>query len=51
VAYVPTIRTLVDLLVDTSKPGDMLITQGAGDITQIGPAFIEAKRAALSGAK
>ena len=51
VAYVPKIRTLVDLLVDTCKPGDMLITQGAGDITQIGPAFIEAKRAALSGAK
>ena len=46
VAYVPNMRTLVDLLVDTCKPGDMLITQGAGDITQIGPRFIEAKQQA-----
>ena len=46
VAYVPNVRTLVDLLVDTCKPGDMLITQGAGDITQIGPRFIEAKQQA-----
>ena len=45
-AYVPNMRTLVDLLVDTCKPGDMLITQGAGDITQIGPRFIEAKQQA-----
>ena len=46
VAYAPNMRTLVDLLVDTCKPGDMLITQGAGDITQIGPRFIEAKQQA-----
>lgn len=48
VAYVPNVRTLIDLLVETCMPGDMLITQGAGDITQIGPTFIEAKQ--LSGA-
>lgn len=47
-AYVPNARTIIDLLVDTCMPGDMLITQGAGDITQIGPAFIEAKQAAGS---
>ena len=46
VAYVPNPRTLINLLVDTCKPGDMLITQGAGDVTQIGPAYIEAKREA-----
>lgn len=46
VAYVPNVRTLIDLLVEICKPGDMLITQGAGDITQIGPAFIEAKQMA-----
>ena len=26
------------------RPGDLLITQGAGDVTAIGPAFIEAMR-------
>ena len=48
VAYVPNVRALIDLLVETCMPGDMLITQGAGDITQIGPTFIEAKQ--MSGA-
>ena len=31
-------------LVSIVRPGDLLITQGAGDVTQIGPLFIEAMR-------
>ena len=28
------------------RPGDLLITMGAGDVTLVGPAFVEAKREA-----
>ena len=38
------VRELVEDLVDLVRPGDLLITQGAGDVTQIGPLFIEAMR-------
>ena len=31
------------------RPGDLLITQGAGDVTTMGPAFIEAMRAHENG--
>ena len=44
VAYIPNRRELVDELCDVVRPGDLLITQGAGDVTQIGPLFIEAMR-------
>ena len=44
VEYVPNRRKLVEELVDLVRPGDLLITQGAGDVTQIGPLFIEAMR-------
>ena len=44
VAYIPNRRELVDDLVRTVRPGDLLITQGAGDVTQIGPLFLEAMR-------
>ena len=44
VAYVPNRHELVQNLCDTCRPGDLLITQGAGDVTQIGPAFIAAMR-------
>ena len=44
VEYVPNRRKLVEDLVDLVRPGDLLITQGAGDVTQIGPLFIEAMR-------
>ena len=46
VEYVPNRHELVDALVELCRPGDLLITQGAGDVTAIGPAFVEAKRAA-----
>ena len=44
VAYVPNRRQLVEELCDLVRPGDLLITQGAGDVTSMGPAFIEAMR-------
>ena len=44
VEYVPNRRKLVEDLVDLVRPGDLLITQGAGDVTQIGPLFIAAMR-------
>lgn len=42
VAYVPNRRDLVDELCRICRPGDLLITQGAGDVTSLGPAFIAA---------
>ena len=44
VAYVPNRKRLIENLCDLVRPGDLLITQGAGDVTAIGPAFIEAMR-------
>lgn len=44
VRYIPNRHELIQSLCDTCRPGDLLITQGAGDVTQIGPAFIAAMR-------
>ena len=44
VVYVPNRKRLIENLCDLVRPGDLLITQGAGDVTAIGPAFIEAMR-------
>ncbi|OUO34621.1 UDP-N-acetylmuramate--L-alanine ligase [Olsenella sp. An290] len=44
VAYVPNRKALIEGLCDLVRPGDLLITQGAGDVTSVGPAFIEAMR-------
>lgn len=49
VAYVPNRRQLIDDLCELVRPGDLLITQGAGDVTSIGPSFIAAMRARESG--
>lgn len=46
VSFIPNRRELVSHLVSTLEPGDLLITQGAGDITSIGPSFIEARQEA-----
>ena len=43
VNYVPNRRDLIARLVADLKPGDLLITMGAGDVTLVGPAFVEAK--------
>ena len=32
------------------RPGDLLITMGAGDVTLVGPAYVEAKREAVAAA-
>ncbi len=44
VLYVPGRREVVETLCDIVRPGDLLITQGAGDVTAIGPAFVKAMR-------
>ncbi len=43
VNYVPNRRDLIARLVADLRPGDLLITMGAGDVTLVGPAFVEAK--------
>lgn len=42
VSYIPNRKELVEHLCDIVQPGDLVITQGAGDVTQIGPMFIKA---------
>ena len=49
VRYVPNRRELTAALVHDVRPGDLLVTMGAGDVTLVGPAFVEAKREADSG--
>ena len=41
VVYVPTRPELMERLHATLHPGDLLITMGAGDVTQIGPEYLE----------
>ena len=48
VHYVPNRRELTSRLVEDVRPGDLLVTMGAGDVTLVGPAFVEAKREADS---
>lgn len=48
VHYVPNRRKLTSRLVEDVRPGDLLVTMGAGDVTLAGPAFVEAKREADS---
>ncbi len=44
VRYVPSRHELIDELCEICRPGDLLITQGAGDVTGVGPDFIAAMR-------
>lgn len=44
VTFIANRRELVNRLCEACRPGDLLITQGAGDVTSIGPAFIAAMR-------
>jgi UDP-N-acetylmuramate--alanine ligase len=44
VSYIPNRKELVEHLCDVVRPGDLVITQGAGDVTAIGPAFIAQMR-------
>ena len=45
VRYVPNRSEVSQVLKDTCRPGDLLITMGAGDVTNVGPEFIEACQA------
>ena len=47
VRYIPSRRDLIADLLETVHSGDLLITQGAGDVTQIGPMFIRALKERL----
>lgn len=42
VEYVPHRQNVVDALVAKAKPGDLVITMGAGDVTSIGPELLAA---------
>lgn len=44
VTFIANRKEVVRHLCETCRPGDLLITQGAGDITAIGPAFIAARQ-------
>lgn len=43
--YLPKRAEVVDGLLDILKPGDLLITMGAGDVTAIGPQVVSALKA------
>ena len=51
VSFAANPRKLVERLLAVCREGDLLITQGAGDITAIGPAFIEARHEADAAAR
>ena len=51
VSYVPSRRELVDHLLDAVVPGELLMTMGAGDVTMIGPSYLEALRQRLAKAR
>jgi UDP-N-acetylmuramate--alanine ligase len=40
VHYEPAFDTAATLAVDILKPGDLLVTMGAGDVTQLGPEIL-----------
>lgn len=42
VSYIPHRSDAVDAVIDSLKPGDLVITMGAGDVTLIGPQLLEA---------
>ena len=45
VSYMPDRHTVVDHMVKTARPGDLIITMGAGDVTLLGPAIVEGLKA------
>ncbi len=44
VSYIASRHALVDELARTSRPGDLVITMGAGDVSMIGPSLLAALR-------
>ena len=45
VSYMPDRHNVVDHMVKTARPGDLIITMGAGDVTLLGPAIVEGLKA------
>jgi UDP-N-acetylmuramate--alanine ligase len=43
VKYVPSSEEMLQVLVDETLPGDLVVTMGAGDVWKIGEAFLEKK--------
>lgn len=43
-AFIPHRQDVVPFLLSKVKPGDMVITMGAGDVTAMGPALLDALR-------
>jgi UDP-N-acetylmuramate--alanine ligase len=41
VIYEPHLRDIAALLADLVRPGDLVLTTGAGDVTQVGPALLD----------
>jgi len=42
--FCPDRRVLPALIADSAKPGDLVLTMGAGDVTQLGPLIVDALR-------
>jgi UDP-N-acetylmuramate--alanine ligase len=42
--FCPDRRGLPALIADSAKPGDLVLTMGAGDVTQLGPLIVDALR-------
>ena len=41
-SFIPDRHKAVEHMAQTAQPGDLIITMGAGDVTVLGPAIIEA---------
>ena len=41
VTYEPSMPTVVDLVANEARPGDVIITLGAGDVSALGPLVIQ----------
>ena len=48
-AFWPDRRSLPRAIADLAKPGDVVLTMGAGDVTQLGPQIVAALRARADG--
>ncbi|MEX5706957.1 UDP-N-acetylmuramate--L-alanine ligase, partial [Parafrankia sp. FMc6] len=51
VVYEPSWSAVPGVLMDLARPGDLVMTLGAGDVTQVGPELLRllAERSALPG--
>jgi UDP-N-acetylmuramate--alanine ligase len=47
--FCPDRRGLPALIADRAKPGDVVLTMGAGDVTQLGPLIVDALRSRADG--